>query len=393
MVERAPEVGDPAERWHELATEVVAHHDRRWRHDGTTVDLGDDLPGVTLRPMIEVHPQVGEQATAVFWVHIAGGPFGPRGAWASMSGYGPSPQAAAVEGACAWTCSFVPVLRAALTGAPGEPTLHEEVEIDGVRYRLVSNSLGRSSGGPGPDGRDPSLVMAERFGVAAGGRRGGSLSAVVARSGTLPTLSTSRPTLLSTFAFDFQDRTIEVKVDGADWPAAHRAFDHVPPPDGSGFALLRELAVLAPVEPTAADRLAGRQAIARTLAGASLRPPRPDALHSWPGWSVHGGRLGPPCEPAVDLGLDPDTVHLLRTVGAPGAGPGYGLLSPQRFGDVVPLAHAGSGCTWVVRLDAAHAGEVWCDATGSDQRSAPVAPSATAWFLDWLDALRRDAPA
>ena len=88
--------------------------------------------------------------------------------------------------------------------------------------------------------------------------------------------------------------------------------------------------------------------------------------------------------------LPNDYREFLLTVAGSGAGPGYGLLRPTAGGDGVPLAHAGCGVTWVLRLDGEHRGQVWVDAAGSDGRYVKVADSFREWYDAWLDAAVRD---
>src|SRR5690606_29923113 len=95
---------------------------------------------------------------------------------------------------------------------------------------------------------------------------------------------------------------------------------------------------------------------------------------------------------AVEAGTGPlpdEARWFLTHVAGPGAGPGYGLLPPRRVGDVVPLAHAGCGNAWVLRLDGPDRGTVWMDARASDEGTRKVADSVGAWFTAWLDGAAR----
>jgi hypothetical protein len=73
-------------------------------------------------------------------------------------------------------------------------------------------------------------------------------------------------------------------------------------------------------------------------------------------------------------------------VGGSGAGPGYGFLGvhrvvraqPWRLG--IAVAHLGCGYAAVVAVDD---GQVWIDAR-SIGIAKPIAPTFTAWYLDWL---------
>jgi len=62
------------------------------------------------------------------------------------------------------------------------------------------------------------------------------------------------------------------------------------------------------------------------------------------------------------------------------------LLRPRVRGEVIPLAHAGCGVTWLLHLQGERRGEVWVDAGGSDRSYSRVADSFTGWYAAWLDA-------
>jgi hypothetical protein len=190
--------------------------------------------------------------------------------------------------------------------------------------------------------------------------------------------------------------TPEVKVNGADWWGCRDLFtDAGPEPDGA-LMLLRELAVLTPLSPPQPLR---RETIESTLTGLDTTP---NGWHpaGWQGWRAHGGVLNMPMTPddvaeveAVTGPLPADYRAFLTEVAASGAGPGYGLLRPEVFDGVIPLAHAGCGVAWVMRLDGDERGTVWVDAAGSDETYARVADSFSGWYRAWLDnAVRRNEP-
>ena len=370
-----------------FAAEVVANHDDRWLQQVSTVAL--DFDGVELAVSTGEPGSIGPQVAVPLYLSITGNRI-PSPVFASFSGYGTSERAAIVEGACLWTCSFVPVLRRAYgSGPPVDDVREESVTVEGTEFRLYSADLGRALMEDDGDPQDRIRETRERFVPDEV-----SLSAVVAGFGTLPVLSATTPTVLSVFVGDIPgNRVVEVKVNGSDWPLATREFDTVPPQPPGANVLLREFAVLVPVPSAAPGGGPGppgpsRAAVERTLAGLAGRQGDPLSASGWPGWAAHGGRLGPPL-PASELARFPDLppayVSLMETVGAPGAGPGYGMLRPRLVGDVVPLAHAGCGCTWVLRLDARHRGEVWADASGSDESYTKVAGSALEWYQAFLD--------
>lgn len=120
------------------------------------------------------------------------------------------------------------------------------------------------------------------------------------------------------------------------------------------------------------------------------------------GAAAHRYALAPPIAPgnvsialppaAIDaLAVPPDLEAFVTTVGGSGAGPGYGFLglehgvvtaaAPWRIG--VAVAHLGCGYAAVVSLAD---GRVWIDARAVGV-ARPIAPTFTAWYLDWIDRL------
>jgi hypothetical protein len=238
------------------------------------------------------------------------------------------------------------------------------------------------------------------------GRDGWMLRHVLA-SGTLPLMRSDRPILLSAFCMDTQSpRTVEVKVNGGDWPPAHAALADLPFPAGNDIALLRELAVAVPLSPAPAI---GRAALERTLASLEAGPEGPRHSATWRGFRRHAGRLGAPLLPAeleqlqaATPGLPDDYLAFLRDVGHTGAGPGYGLLSPlhpaqkrlaertEEPGRSLALAHAGCGVMWLLALQGERRGEVWVDASSSDGTVRRVDATFSGWYRRWIDAAVRD---
>lgn len=87
--------------------------------------------------------------------------------------------------------------------------------------------------------------------------------------------------------------------------------------------------------------------------------------------------------------LPSDLQDFVTTIAASGAGPGYGFVGvddvvegkrPWKKGVVV--AHLGCGYAAVVAIT----GEVWIDAQAIGV-AQPIAPSFTAWYLDWIERL------
>lgn len=108
------------------------------------------------------------------------------------------------------------------------------------------------------------------------------------------------------------------------------------------------------------------------------------------GAAQHGYRLLPPLAEA--RALPEDLRAYVTGFSAGGAGPYYGLVPPDIAGTIegpygrgVPLAHLGCGYLAVVALDD---GAVWVDARALEL-CAPIAPSTTAFVLDWVDRVAR----
>jgi hypothetical protein len=98
--------------------------------------------------------------------------------------------------------------------------------------------------------------------------------------------------------------------------------------------------------------------------------------------------------------LPEDYADYITRFSAGGVGPYYGLLRADRaaaylitapnnvtaWKRALPIAHIGCGYAAVMPLDGAAAGQIWIDAR-SLQLVAPVRPSFTAFYLDWIDRL------
>lgn len=333
---------------------------------------------------------LGSNVAASLFFRLAGGGLGDLPIFASISGYERTTQGAIVAGGCNWACSFGPVLTAGLSGGQlDDPDVQlYETTIDGRRFRVVLSGLDRSlTSGDTNDGA--ALTQAARRELAGWP----FLTPRVLEGSQLPLL-TAEHTLVSVFvAAAPQQTTYEIKVNGSDWPPATVVG---PPRQGASpgaVVLLRELAVVSALEP--APQLTAAP-VQRTLNGLAMRA-LAHQVAGWPGWAAHDGQLGPALDETELREIERTTGPLptdyrtfLRTVAGSGAAPGYGLLSPRRVDDVIPLAHAGCGVTWVLHLDGERAGTVWVDAGGSDGSVSQVAGSFSQWYMTWLDHAVRD---
>jgi hypothetical protein len=389
-----------------LLTETIARHFPEARIDGGKIELG--FAELTMECWVNSVKPLGQFSTASLFFNLRGGALGRGPVFASMSGYGDSEQEAIIGGGCNWACTFGPVLRTGLAGESHADVEAFEVMLDGQSYRLFIDGLDRAlfSGQGGGDASERTRVARARLGGWPW------LTRRIVDSGRLPLLPAGRPTILSVFVGGrADDRIVEVKVNGADWPGMDEIFAEEGGDPPGVMTMLRELAVLVPIGDTAP---LARVAVARTLAG--LERPQGDhrrASVSWAGWRRHAGALAAPLSAAALAQLEasvgplpPDYRQFVAEVAAAGAGPGYGLLSPLgeaqarlargtfAFADetapedgpdgVLALAHAGCGVMWFLVLGGAHAGEIWCDARSSDGNVRRVARSFTAWYRDWL---------
>jgi SMI1/KNR4 family protein SUKH-1 len=394
-----------------LLTETIARHFPTARVDKNQIDLG--FGGLSIGCRVDSCAEARGFKAASLFFQLRGGGLGDAPIFASISGYAESDEGAIVAGGCNWACSFGPVLRAALAGEADTKVDRFDVTMDGQSYRLFVDRLDRtfSSNDGDPTAEHARVVRA---------RLGGWpwLSRPMVSSGLLPLLPVKRSTILSVFVGSLPDGlTVEVKVNGVDWPGMAAALPDASNDPSGVVTLLRELAVLVPVGPPAPLQ---RDAVQRTLIGLQREMGGTTrAGQRWRGWRQHNGVLGAPLSAGelADLEsnvgpLPPDYRQFLADVAASGAGPGYGLLAPtgeaqrrlaggvlsfvdgaspaRELEGVLALAHAGCGIVWYLALRGPHAGEVWCDARSSDGKVHRVAGSFTDWYRQWLDASVED---
>lgn len=376
-----PSPQDPSE----ILAAVVAQH-----LDGAAVEEGTRVvsPALTAQCHVAQVGEMGNLLQAACFFRLSGGRLGSAPVFTSVPGYGPTVEQAVAQGGHGLAV-FMSTLLGAADGQelPDGDVERREVVLDGRRYLLAV--VGRDQVWAGPDQQPEVRELREALGGTPWFVPG------VVGSGRLPLLTGDDATLVSFFVSRWpSSRTVELKVHGVDWPTTGLldvGFEDLP---GPPVAMMRELAMLVPLDP--APPLT-REGVQRTLDGlAERREPRQVA--GWQGWAAHGGVLGPVLDDAqlaqveADTGPLPDDLRRFVTqVAGPGAGPGYGLLPLRRVGDRLPLAHAGCGNTWVLVLEGEERGTVRIDASGSGAQEHQVASSFGEWFTDWLEASLRDA--
>ncbi|KRC53020.1 MULTISPECIES: SMI1/KNR4 family protein [unclassified Nocardioides] len=377
-----------------VLAQTIARHFEGAEVSGSAAAIG--LGGVIIDCRVDQLVPTNGQVAASLFFNISGGALGTAPIFASSSGYGTSDLEAIVEGGCAWSCSFGPVLRSALADEPEPDVDTFDVALDGRPFRAHVAALNRLMGTPGIG--EPGDVIRRTREALVGDDRW--LTRKVLDSGTLPLVSTATATVLSAFVMELSDhRTVEVKVNGREWVASNLDAFAGPHVGAEGTAtLMRELAVLVPQGGRVARSVPFRRdSLQRTLDGFEPATAEPWRADGWQGWSAHRGALGRPLDVAEVRALEaaagqlpPDYRAFLVDVAGSGAGPGYGLIRPAVVGDgVIPLAHAGCGVTWILRLDPDHRGEVWVDAAGADETFTQVAPTFSEWYDDWLESALR----
>ena len=130
--------------------------------------------------------------------------------------------------------------------------------------------------------------------------------------------------------------------------------------------------------------------LAATLREAVAALAASDRTYKRFGAATHRYELAPPRDD-VDPRWPSDLRELVTTFASGGAGPyhGFTLGEPYTLRDmvVVPVGHVGCGYAAAVELAT---GAVWIDARAIGV-VAPMHPSFTAYYLDWIDRLAHNA--
>jgi len=137
-----------------LLCQVVAGHfpDARIDTDTHQVELG--CGDLTIACRVNAIHQFGDTKSASLFFSLRGGRLGALPVFASISGYSDTAESAIITGGCNWSCTFGPVLRAALAGETQPEAEQFDIAIDGQAFRVFLNALSRAlslNGGDAPD--------------------------------------------------------------------------------------------------------------------------------------------------------------------------------------------------------------------------------------------------
>ncbi len=325
--------------------------------------LGLPVGGLRLKVLVQQVLHGGCVTQQHVWLH--GGVLGERWIEDNFAGMGANPQDCVVRGAHDWVASTYQAVAAAF----GATSATHQMTIDGTNYDVYTSP--RTLRGQGVA---LSNAIAEPL--------------VLRYADALGVLYTG-PTFISTFvARSGGGETIEVKVDGSDWPTRD-AVGALPWPDAD-YSSVREFSVLIPCDTPNWSAAA----IRRTLE----RLPKSESGPGTFGASTHRWRVDPPLDSAPP-GVPDDYAWFVTNVSASGAGPGYGLMSPVHEAQaslregtfdgtaprgVIALAHHGCGALTLLVCGGPHHGEVWVDARSNEAGFSRIASSFREYYFGWI---------
>lgn len=354
-----------------MAESILAHIEGATReaHDVLALPIG----GLRMKVLVQRVMHEGRVAQQHVWLHE--GVLGSRWVEDNFAGMGESAETSVVHGAHDWVAGWYQAVRAAF-GSDAAPHV---LRVDGVEHDVYTSP--RTLRGLG---REVSSKLTEPL--------------VLRYADVLPVLHEG-PTFVSSFVARGGGETVEVKVDGSDWPARD-AVGTLPWSVGEDYASVRELSVLVPK--SVRSGWPSAEAIRRTLE----RLPKSESGARAFGLSGHRWRVAAPLESGVE-GLPEDYAWFVTQVSASGAGPGYGLLSPVHEAQaplregtfdgtapqgVVALAHHGCNAMSLLVCGGPHHGEVWIDARVNEAGLTKIADSFRRYYLTWLRGVARREP-
>ena len=346
-----------------MAESVLAHVEGATREARDVVGL--PFGGLRVKVRVQAVMHQGRVVQQHAWLH--GGVLGSRWIEDNFVGMADATEAAVVRGAHDWVAGSFHAVRAWLRGERAPHTLR----VDAIDYDVYTSPRGLRGRGAEVSGALPEPL-------------------VLRYADVLPVLYDG-PTFVSTFVARGGVETVEVKVDGSDWPTRD-AVGTLPWPAGDDYASVRELSVLVPKSTRVGWPPAER--IRTTLA----RLPRSEAGPRVYAVTGHRWRVDPPLAAAPE-GVPEDYAWYLTQVSASGAGPAHGLLSPVHEAQaalregvfdgtaprgVIALAHHGCGAMSLLVCGGPHHGEVWVDARVQDAGFRRIAGSFREYYLEWL---------
>ncbi len=208
-----------------LTERIAAHFHSATISEDNVVDLG--FGGLQLACHVSGVQSLGSLYATSLFFHLYGQDTGLRPIFLSVSGYEAEVEAAVVQGACEWACTFGKVLEFGFTGERQHATNQEDfhqlsTSFRGQKVTVAVDRMDRVLSA-GDDAPDIAAILKRSQTTLAGQRQW--LTEVLLESVHLPLLDLRKPNIISTFISNHEDmRIIEVKVNGENWPLAERAF-------------------------------------------------------------------------------------------------------------------------------------------------------------------------